>query len=281
MEERKDYPYLSKNIPVKDKDFTDLEKKVISNYDKTAIFQVKCKGGEYSNEGSTTCHAVIMNVNRSTFTKFTGNYKMDFPGADKLWDYLATKSPMKHIFEYAPDGWEFLSVDGKVVAFNIPDKVWSFPNQTLVYAFLICSRMPHEKTHMVTAFNKLVSLGIEPNLAYLLCIHLVYQEKEDHFVLSSQAWDGTHKIFVDSYSVMIDTRSWISGGYTDVRSCSLTSRLWNIPGMETLRMIRFPFAKYGEDVKTAFTSTHYIDKKNIPELSRDFERFLERRYENV
>ena len=258
---------------VKTKDFTKYESAVLANHGKTGVYSCE----RYTNSGSTSCHSDIRR--HPEYVKyFAGAYKYQVPGAPELLDYLTSEEgPYRQLMRTCPDGWSLFGNDATgIVGFSFPDTVAMYKDWPLAYSFLICSRMPHEKTSTVESFGQLIK-KYDKNTSFLLAKHLGWDKKKEMFFRNSGYWSGDHEAFMETRTKQIDVRAFRKGEYIKPSGVSaLASSLYCRDFGPGPMMQNFVWSGYGDKEQAGFNRTTFI--KDIDKLVVDFEKFLELRY---
>ena len=177
---------------------------------------------------------------------------MSVTGAPELWEYITSlDGPFRDLFLFASDGWSLLTYEGEVFGFRMPDKVFSFKPYPLLYAFLICSRMPQDYSDQVQSFAYLVSKGIDKWKAFIISVHLTVSAGVLQ-VKGYSHWGGDHQCLSETNYKVIDVHSWRDGKYNteDINSSPPTSSLWHMKSK--LKINKFLWGSYGVSDKTKF-----------------------------
>ena len=145
------------------------EKACLSAFDHCATYSCNSAAGTVVNTSYTTCHSQIRNADPKRINSFSGVYDFYKPGAKELWDFLISETgPFKDLRIF--DGvYLFGHKEDEPRGFTLPDHVWqSECPYPLLYAFLICTRIPHEHPKHAESFAYLCAAGHNPSLMFIL-----------------------------------------------------------------------------------------------------------------
>lgn len=289
---------------LKTTDFTEKEKGVIANFNKVGVFSC-FHNGRQEDQLSSICHARIKNGETYETKNMINAYKGDHPHAKEFLDFLTSfDGPFGDLMKINPKGWTYLMVEGKVRGFCIPDDVMAFKPWALMFAFLICSRMPTEAVNQVSTWAYLVKRGVNKTLALIACQYLSVDTGA--LTVSNRGWTGGHQAFVDSpdksntiylyddgkvkYNYkgleasnrFLDTEMLLEGKYhKDLGEIGLyCSHLWRLrePSSKCKPLSAFAWSGFSEKIKTSFTEVNAIRDDKIVEAMADFQKFLKTRY---
>lgn len=268
-------------LKVKTKDFNIHETKCLGIPNQTAGYSCNVK----ENMGYTTCHAGIRHETPENIKDFSGVYKFDVPGAMEMFKYLISENGPFRDLKLWEDIYLFGKTEDNPVGFTLPDRVFQFKPYPLLYAFLICSRIPHEHDYHAQSFGYLVSGGHDPNLMFIMSKHLAI--KNNVLTSSGAYWASGHNAMVESdpygmsYSTLIDVRKFCRGEYEKALHNNVaTSNLWMMkkfaPKAKPLRT--FMWGAYSEKIQTRFTTIDRIPSEQEAKMIEDFKKFVDLRY---
>lgn len=242
---------------------------------------VNKNGRNHDNLGYIACHAYIRQVNPLSLKDFIGVFSMKSEGAEELWNYITSlDGPFRDLFLFAPDGWSLLSSDNEIFGFRMPDKIFQFKPYPLLYAFLICTRMPQDFHTQTKAFKYLLSKDIDKHKAFIMSPFFEHSDSGLKFK-SSGSWNGSHQCLSETGNKLIDFNMWSEGKYftKDITDGTVTSKLWQITSKNKLQLRKFCFSAYGETGKSRFGArVTSITDDNLKKMSEDFDKYLELRY---
>lgn len=265
----------------------DNEKIVMGAVNHCATYVCKDGPKTVANVSYTTCHSQIRSSAPRNISEFSGAYLFQKEGAKELFMYLISEDgPFKDLRIF--DGvYLFGNTKDNPQGFTIPDHVWQgdyvYP---LMYAFLINTRIPHEREAHAQSFAYMTAGGHDKNLMFIISKYLAI--KNGSLNVSGDAWNGGHNVFAENDIVAyqpspkyIDVRMYCNGEYhKGLATNAYTSDLWKIaePKKESRTMASFMWAAYSEKIKTRFTTIDRIPSEQEIKMIEDFKKFIDMRY---
>lgn len=250
---------------------------VFASFQKIAKFTCLRDGQRYNNDG-IACHTYIRTYGKGRLKELVTNFTGDTEGSDEVLNYITSKDgPFRKLMEIAPDKWKIFHKGGTKVAIGVPDEVLAYDCFPLVYAFLICSRIPSEWKSEARAFKKLLGAGMNPHQAHILARRLGVDN--GRLVLSPLTWNGQHT-HINEIANGFDFEMYCRGDHHSIADSTYTGNLWATAQGKYSRTTlgAFDLNVFTNRMKTTFTSVDYIPDENIPDLVKTFDKFMKERY---